>query len=38
MTFTRAVAPVGLGRERSYFVCYRCGRVETREQDNSHPE
>jgi transposase-like protein len=38
MTFARAVAPVGLRRAQPYFLCQRCGRVETREQDNTRPE
>jgi hypothetical protein len=38
MTFARAVVPVGLRRERSYFLCQRCGRVGTREQDILQPE
>jgi hypothetical protein len=29
MTFAAPVAPVGLRRAQSYFLCQRCGRVET---------
>ena len=38
MTFARAVEPVGLRRARSYFLCQRCGHVETRERDSQQPE
>ena len=37
MTFARAVEPVGLRHARSYFLCQRCGHVETRERE-SQPE
>ena len=38
MTFARSVPGGGLRRAQSYFLCQRCGHVETRERDSQQPK